>query len=164
MTNSLLVRLALATLIATSVGFAIHVYYGHGWAQAYVDHAFATKPWKILHEPYPAWFFWISFVTKLLPLAGMSLIYLMLRDRLPGGSAVTKGLCFGLLFLFCTDDFIRLPFLDALGGNPMDVVIVQGAEHWLIYPLMGIAIAVIVGDGSHRSNPMTASGREVSTG
>lgn len=136
-------RATLATFFGAAVLFVIHVYYGRGIAANYVDHAFKTRPWKIFHEPYPTYVFWTALFTEMLPVLGMVIVYLMLRDRLPGRSTITKGLWYGALLMFCTDSFVRLPLMNALVGNPLDVVLVQALQDWMIYPLVGLTIALL---------------------
>ena len=149
MRGSLHLRLAIATLLAAAVLFTIHVYYGHGWAQDYVDRAYKARPWIIFREPYPTPFFLMAAATEILPVFGFVLLYLMLQDRLPGRSRIAKGFYYGLLVMLCTDHLIRLPLLSAVSGNPLDVVLVQGLEGWAIYPLIGVTIAVVVGPASN---------------
>jgi hypothetical protein len=145
MRTNLYLRLALATVLAAAVLFIIHVYYGHGWAQNYVDRAYKARPWTIFREPYPTAYFLTAAATEVFPVLGFVLLYLITQDRLPGRSIVAKGFYFGMLLMFCTDHLIRLPLLSAIGGNPLDVVFVQGLEGWAIYPLVGITIAVVLG-------------------
>jgi len=137
-------RVILATFAGAAILFAIHVYYGRGWAIDYVNHAFNARHWTIFREPYPPHIFWTAFITEMLPMLGKVAVYLLLQDRLPGRSAVAKGLWYGLLMLFWTDGSFRGPIMSAVVGNPPDVVFVQSLEAWLIFPLVGVAIAVLV--------------------
>jgi len=43
-----------------------------------------------------------------------------------------------------SDALIRLPIMNYVVGNPMDVVLVQSLEGWLIGVTAGIAIALLV--------------------
>jgi hypothetical protein len=143
-------KIALATVLAAAVLFVIHVYYGQGWAARYVGAAYKARPWSIAHEPYPTPVFVSALATEVFPLLGMVILYLMVQDRLPGRSRIAKGFCFGLLFMFCTDYFVRLPFMNVLVGNPLDVAFIQAAEGWAIYPLVGVVIASVVGAANPR--------------
>lgn len=138
-------RIALATALAAIILFVIHVYYGHGLAQAYVDAAYKGRPSVVSREPYPPLVFWTAFATEVIPLFGIAVMYLLVQDRLPGRSLIAKGFYFGLVFMFCTDHFVRLPLMNWMVGNRLDVVLVQGLEGWATYPLVGITIAVVIG-------------------
>jgi|GEM_PF-2599257 len=138
-------RFALALTAAAAIGFAIHVLYGRGWAQAYVDAAAAAGRLNgTVHEPYPHYVVIIAFASELLVVAGKIVAYVLLRDRLPGQSRQTKGVWFGVLLMAMSDALIRSPFMNYVVGNPIDVVLVQGLEGWLIDLTTGIAIAVLV--------------------
>ena len=138
-------RIAAAILGAAGVGFAIHVLYGRGWANDYVQHAADTgRLAGALREPYPQYVVVTAFVLALLPTAGKVVAYMLLRGSLPGKTRLTKGLWFGLLVMFMGDTLIRLPLMNAIIGNPLDVVFVQGLEGWLIGPLVGVVIALLV--------------------
>jgi hypothetical protein len=126
------------------VGFAIHVQYGRGWAEAYVQHAANVGRLRGgLHEPYPAWLVTVAFITELLPVAGKIALYLLIRDFLPGKSRLMKGLSYGLLLMAIGDTLVRAPLMDALVGNPVDVVLVQNAEGWAIDLSVGSVIALL---------------------
>jgi hypothetical protein len=138
-------RLALATLGAAAIGFAIHVLYGRGWAEAYVQTAArAGRLSKIIREPYPASVVIVASITALLPTAGKVIAFLWLRDNLPGRSRLVKGLWYGVLLTAMTDALIRVPLMSIVIGNPVDVMLVQSLEGWMIGPAMGIAIAILV--------------------
>jgi hypothetical protein len=138
-------RLVLATFGAAGAGFALHVLYGRGWAESYVQSAARTgRLNNILHEPYPSIIVALAFMTALLPAAGKVDAFLLLRKNLPGHSRVTKGLWFGLLLMAMTDALIRVPFMSVAIGNPVDVMLIQRLEGWLIGMATGIAIALLV--------------------
>jgi hypothetical protein len=137
-------RFALALFCAAAIGFGIHVLYGRGWAEAYVQAAAVAGRLPHVHEPYPTYVVVVAFVTELLVVAGKIAAYILLRDALPGHSRLTKGLWFGLLLLGMSDALIRLPLMNYVVGNPVDVVFVQSLEGWLIGAATGVAIALLV--------------------
>lgn len=138
-------RFALATIVAGSAGFAIHVLYGRGWAQNYVDIAAAAGRLRHVYvEPYPAYVVVIAYLTWLLVLAVKIVLFLLLRDRLPGRSRLAKGFWFALLLMAMSDALIRFPIMNIVIGNPIDVVFVQGLEGWAIDLATGLAIALMV--------------------
>ena len=140
-------RLVLALVIATGLAFGIHVLYGHGWAAAYVNSAaHAGRLHGVLCEPYPAPIVIVAYLTALFPMAGKVAVYLLLKDSLPGQSRVAKGLWFGLLLMAMSDSLFRLPLMNFLIGNPLDVVFAQGFEDWSIDIATGMAIALLVPD------------------
>lgn len=144
-TQSLWTRVLLAAAAAAVVGFAIHVLYGRGWAEAYVQNAArAGRLNNILHEPYSALVTAIALITALLPACGKVVAYLLIRDNLPGRSRIIKGIWFGALLTAMTDALIRVPIMSVVVGNPVDVMLIQSFEGWLIGPATGIAIAVLV--------------------
>jgi hypothetical protein len=55
-----------------------------------------------------------------------------------------KGLWYGVLLTGMTDALIRVPLMSVVIGNPVDVMLVQSLEGWLIGPATGIAIAMLV--------------------
>jgi hypothetical protein len=83
-------------------------------------------------------------ITALLPACGKVVAYLLIRDNLPGRSRIIKGIWFGALLTAMTDALIRVPIMSVVVGNPVDVMLIQSFEGWLIGPATGIAIAVLV--------------------
>jgi len=138
-------RLFLATTVAAAAGFSIHVLYGRGWADMYAQAASqAGRMSHVLTEPYPGWIVAVAFATGLLPTFGKALLYLLVRDRLPAGTAWQKGLIFSGLLLLMNSDAVRQPIMDVLVGVPGDVALAQALEPWLIQPSMGLLIALVV--------------------
>jgi hypothetical protein len=138
-------RLAAAIVVAAALAFSIHVFYGQGWAACYVDHAFESGRLRgVLHQPYPAWLVTGAFLMELLPIAGKVVLYSMLRDLLPGRSRLAKGTAYGVLLMAIGDTLIRQPLMDALIGNPLDVVLIQNAAGWAVNLCVGITIALLV--------------------
>lgn len=78
-----------------------------------------------------------------MPTFGKVLVYLLIREQLPGKNAWQKGFLFGALLLLMHNDTLRQPLMDLLVGVPGDVVAVQTLEPWLIQPLMGLLIALV---------------------
>jgi hypothetical protein len=137
-------RLAFAIAATTAVGFGIHVLYGQGWAQSYVaEAARAGRLNGVLHPPYPTSIVILAGVTALLPTTGRVLVFLLLRAHLPGSTRWQKGLSFGVLLLLATDAALRFPVMNIATGNPVDVVLVQGAESWAIDLLTGLLIGIL---------------------
>jgi hypothetical protein len=140
------VRTFLATALAAGAAFSIHVLYGRGWAEAYTQAAGQSgRLSHILTEPYPGWVVAVAAATALVPTFGKVLVYLVIRDRLPGRTTWQKGLVFGGLLLLMTDSALRQPFMDVLVGVPIDVALAQAAEPWLIQPIMAMFIALVFG-------------------
>jgi hypothetical protein len=138
-------RLAFATAVAAAAGFSVHLLYGRGWAETYAQIAAQSgRMSHILTEPYPGWIVAVAAATALVPTFGKVLVYLLVRDRLPGGAAWQKGLLFGGLLLLMSDGTLRQPLMDVLVGVPSDVALVQALEPWLIQPLMGLLIALVL--------------------
>lgn len=139
------IRIVLATAVASAAGFGIHVLCGQGWALEYATRAAqAGRLGGVLREPYPTYVVVVAALTTLIPTLGKVLVFLLVRDRLPGRTALMKGLAFGLLLLLINDALLRLPIMNVVIGNPVDVMLVQSLEAWLISPIMGILIALIV--------------------
>src|SRR5690349_14871605 len=104
------VRIVLATTVASAAGFGIHVLYGQGWALQYVARAAQGGRLNgVVREPYPNYVVVIAALTALIPTFGKVLMFMLVRDRLPGRTAVVKGLGFGLLLLMINDALLRLP-------------------------------------------------------
>ncbi len=138
-------RLVLATALAAAAGFSIHVLYGRGWAENYAQIAAQSgRMSHVLTEPYPGWVVAVAAATALIPTFGKVLVYLLVRDRLPGRTAWQKGLLFGGVLLLMSDGALRQPLMDVLVGVPGDVALAQALEPWLIQPLMGLFIALVV--------------------
>ncbi len=138
-------RLAAAVVLAALSGFYFHVFYGRGWANAYVQaQAAAGRLNDVAREPYPDVMVFIAALTSLIPMAFKVLLFVMIRDLLPGRSGAAKGLSFGLLLLVISDSFIRMPIMNVVGGNPPDVMLVQSAEGWVYSLLIGLVIGVVV--------------------
>lgn len=139
------VRLALATVLATAAGFYFHVFYGRGVANDYVQaQAAAGRLNDIVHAPYPMPIFLAALATSFLPVLCKVAIFVIVRQQLPGKSGAVKGLWYGLLLLVITDDFIRVPIMSVVVGNPIDVMIVQSAEVWGIHLMTGLIIGALV--------------------
>lgn len=142
------VRLTLATVLATAAGFYFHVYYGRGLANDYVQaQAAAGRLNDIARAPHPMPIFLTALATALLPVLFKVALFVLVREQLPGRSGVAKGLWYGLLLLVISDDFVRGPIMSMVVGNPVDVVLVQSAEWWLIPLMMGLIIGVLVPAG-----------------
>jgi hypothetical protein len=105
----------------------------------------------LLTEPYPRWIVAVAFTTGLVPTVGKVLVYLLIREQLPGRNAWQKGLLFGALLLLMHNDTLRQPLMDLLVGVPGDVVAVQTLEPWLIQPVMGLLIALVLEIGRFRN-------------
>jgi len=142
-------RIATSAVLAAIIAFSIHVFYGQNLAAKFVSTAFKARHWITAHQPYPPFIFYSAFATAIVRMLGFGVIYSLIQDRLPGRSRAVKGLVYGLLIMFCTDDFLRLPAMNLLVGNPIDVVLVQSAEGWAIYPLIGLTIALVVRPKDH---------------
>jgi hypothetical protein len=138
-------RLFFATALAAAAGFSIHVLYGRGWAEMYAQLAAQSgRMSHVLTEPYPGWIVAVAFTTGLVPTFGKVLVYLLVRERLPGRTAWKKGLWFGALLSLMSNDTLRQPLMDVLVGVPGDVAVAQALEPWLIQPLMGLLIALVL--------------------
>ena len=121
-------RIAIAAILAAIIAFSIHVFYGQNLAAKLVSAAFKARHWTTAHQPYPPSIFYSAFVTAIVRMLGFGVVYTLIQDRMPGRLRAVKGLFYGLLMMFCTDDFLRLPVMNLLVGNPLDVVLVQSAE------------------------------------
>ncbi len=138
-------RLVIATLLATACGFYIHVLYGRGWANQYVQvQAAAGRLNEIAREPYPWDVYLLALSTAAVPTAFQVLLYVLIRDRLPGQSGPVKGLWFGVLLLAIGENLIRIPLMSVAVGNPVDVMLVQSAEAWSIGLIKGLLIGLLV--------------------
>lgn len=140
------VRAFLATVLAATAGFSIHVLYGRGWAEAYTQSAAQSgRLSHVLTEPYPGWVIAVAATTALIPTFGKVLVYLLVRNRLPGRTFWQQGLVFGGLLLLMSESALRQPFMDVLVGVPGDVAMAQAVEPWLIQPIMAVLIALVFG-------------------
>ena len=140
-------RIAAATTLAATIGFLIHVIYGQGIAIEYVQKAAeAGRLNNVIKQPYPNWVIAIASLTALMPAFGKVFVYILIQDKLPSRNKIIKGAIFGALLLFIGDNFLRVPIMGIVTGNPFDVVFVQSLEKWIIYPVMGIFIALLVPD------------------
>ncbi len=143
--RSLGVRLVIATLVATAVGFSIHVLYGEGVLQDYIQRAAqAGRLDAVVAEPLPSSIVAIAFVTALVPYAFKVLIYYWAGHLLPGRNTLFKGLSYGVLLLGLDHSLVRMPVMNLVVGNPADVVLLMSAEAWSIALLCGLLIAFIV--------------------
>ncbi len=68
-----------------------------------------------------------------------------------------KGLAFGVLLLLMNGAVLRLPIINLAIGNPVDVMLVQSSEAWLISPIMGILIGLMA-PATLRAPPQCGSG------
>jgi hypothetical protein len=138
-------RILLATLVATIIGFTIHVLYGQGLAMEYVQTAAQEgRLNEIIRQPYPTWLITIAAITALIPTFGKVLLYVLIQDRLPATGKTARGLLFGLVLLAIDDALLRIPIMSVVVGNPVDVMLVQSLESWIIPLIMGLVIALIL--------------------
>lgn len=136
--------LVAAVALATASGFYFHVLYGRGWAVRYVqEQAAQGRLNDIVHEPYPWDVYLAALATSFIPTAFQVLLFVLLRDRLPGSSGAVKGLWFGALLLAIGDNLVRIPIMSLAVGNPADVMFVQSAEYWIIGLVKGLLIGVL---------------------
>lgn len=153
MTN---LRLVAAVALATMSGFYFHVLYGRGWAVRYVgEQAALGRLNDIVREPYPWDVYLLALATAFIPTAFQVLLFVLVRDRLPGTSGATKGLWFGALLLAIGDNLVRIPIMSVAVGNPADVMLVQSAESWVIGLVKGLLIGILtpaeIGRSARRS-------------
>lgn len=140
MTN---LRLVAAVALATVSGFYFHVLYGRGWVVRYVqEQAAQGRLNDIVREPYPWDVYLAALATAFIPTAFQVLLFVLVRDRLPGTSGAVKGLWFGALLLAIGDNLLRIPIMSVAVGNPADVMFVQSAEYWIIGLVKGLLIGV----------------------
>jgi hypothetical protein len=151
-------RVLLAAVVAALLSFAVHVLYGQGWARAYVDGAAAAGRLEgLVRQPYPASVVTVAAATAILPTLGTVLTFLLLRNHLPGRTRWQKGISFAALLVLSSDGAIRMPVMNLVIGNPVDVVLVQSAELWMINLLAGVVIALIApSTASDPSAPMAS--------
>ncbi len=135
-------------IAAALLGFGIHIFYGQGFALDYVQSAASAGRLAnvVTAPPAGGWMFNVAVATTIIPMLGKVFLYLLLQEKLPGNDRVVKGLWFGLILLFVTDWFVRMPVMMVVGGNPVDVVFVQSLERWIIYPATGVLIALLAPD------------------
>ena len=138
-------RILGATIIAATIGFLIHVVYGQGIAIEYVQKAAESgRLGGVIKQPYPNWVVAIASLTALIPSFGKVFVYILIQDKLPSENKIIKGVIFGILLLFVGDNLLRTPIMGVVIGNPFDVVFIQSLEKWIIYPVTGIFIALLV--------------------
>jgi hypothetical protein len=139
------IRILLATAVAAIAGFAFHVLYGRGLAQDYLAAAGESgRLGHMLQEPYPTYVVTIAALTALIPTLGKVIVWLLIRDKLPGVTTAGKAVWFTGLMLLMSDDFLRMPIMNLLVGMPIDVLTVYSAEQWVIVPMMCFLIAFIL--------------------
>ena len=137
-------RLFLAVVVSASVGFGIHVLYGEGWLNEYIQSAAqAGKLSNILQPPYPTPIVAAAYLTALVPYMAKVGVYHFAGHLLPARSALVKGLLFGVVLLAIGDELVRLPIMNYLVGNPLDVTMLMSLEGWSIEISSGIIIALL---------------------
>ena len=138
-------RLLIATIIAAAIGFTIHVLYGQGLAMDYVQNAAQEGRLNgILRQPYPFWLVTLAAITALIPTLGKAILYLMIQDKLPASSNTGRGLLFGLILLAIDEALLRTPIMSVAVGNPLDIMLVQSIEGWVIPFVTGLVFAHIL--------------------
>lgn len=147
-------RILLATIVAASIGFAIHVLYGQGLAIEYVQSAAQEgRLNEIIQQPYPACLVAVAAITALIPTFGKVLLYVLIQDKLPASNNIGRGLLFGLVLLVIDDALLRKPIMSVVVGNPLDVMLVQSVEGWAIPLIMGLVVAHILPKKCRASAP-----------
>ena len=136
-------RLLIATIIAAAIGFAIHVLYGQGLAMDYVQNAAQEGRLNgILRQPYPFWLVTLAAaITTLIPTLGKAILYLVIQDKLSASSNTGRGLLFGLILLAIDEALLRTPIMSVAVGNPLDIMLVQSIEGWVIPFVTGLVFA-----------------------
>jgi hypothetical protein len=139
------IRILLATIVAAALGFSIHVIYGQGLAMDYVQSAAqAGRLNDIIRQPYPSWLVAVAAITALIPTLGKVLLYSLIQDKLPASGPMARGLIFGLVLLMIDDALLRTPIMMSVVGTPVDVLLIQSLEGWVIPVITGLVIASIV--------------------
>jgi hypothetical protein len=137
------IRMLVAVVASASAGFCIHVFYGEGWLNTYVQSAAeAGRLSNILQPPYPAAIMMAAYLTALVPYAVKVGIYRFAGHLLPARSAFARGLLYGLLLLALGDEFVRMPLMNGLVGNPVDVTVLMSLQPWAIALSSGVLIAL----------------------
>ncbi len=137
-------RILFATVIAAGFGFIFHVLYGRGWALAYEKAASdAGRLDAIIQEPYPAYLVVMALLTSFLPTLGQVIIWLFIRQVLPGKTNFIKGLWFTALMMLANQGLLRQSIMNLLIGMPLDVWLVSSAQGWIIVPVMSLLIVFL---------------------
>lgn len=126
---------------ASAMAFAIHVKYG-GFIGRIVSNALAGM--DIAKPPYGFSITFIAAITSLLPTIGLFILFMLVYDRIPGKSPLTKGITFGLLRLLSEGQLIRMPLMNAVIGNPLWAVFLQQSETWIINLIVSVFLAYLI--------------------
>lgn len=138
------IRLALATVIAAAVGFAIHVIYGEGVLQTYIQQAAASGRLDSVNSGVPPHIAAIAFITVLIPYSAKTVVYYWAGHLIPSQAPPVKGIIYGLILLCLDHQLVRMPIMNVVVGNPVDVALLMSAESWSIELLSGVIIAYLV--------------------
>ncbi|MEM9532723.1 MAG: hypothetical protein AAGA23_17525 [Pseudomonadota bacterium] len=138
------IRLALATVIAAAVGFAIHVIYGEGILQTYIQQAADAGRLDSVDSGVPPHIAAIAFITVLIPYSAKTAIYYWAGHLIPGQAPLVKGIIYGLVLLCLDHQLLRMPIMNTVVGNPIDIALLMSAESWAIELLSGVIIAHLV--------------------
>jgi hypothetical protein len=120
---------AVAVLVAALSGFVLHVLYGRGCAETYVQTAAKEGRLKnVLHEPYPIVVVVLPFVLAAVPAFRKVIASYLCKERLPGQTRLIRGVWFALLMMGMTYTLIRLPLINLVIGNTLGVSLVQARK------------------------------------
>ena len=146
-------RVLIATVVATALGFGIHVLYGQGLVMEYVQQAGQEGRLNdFIRQPYPTWFVIVAAITALIPTLGKVLLYVFIQEKLLVNSRTGRGLLYGFILLAIDDALLRMPIMSVAGNNPVDVMLIQSAEGWIIPLVIGVVIAHLVPSGASHQN------------
>ena len=137
-------RIVVATSAVTLIFFVFHVVYGQGWVADYVQRAAeAGRLSVILQQPYPTWFVTVASATAAVAVLAKVVAFHLVGSLLPG-SIWFRGILFGCVLLLLEGELARMPLMNYLVGNPIDVVMLQSIERWVIQIGSGLLIAILV--------------------
>jgi hypothetical protein len=141
------------TLVIISViGLTTHIYL-QKFATPLISNFMAGK--TVVQPPYPFNVLVSAYATAILPVAGLLIIYNLISSSLKFDSRILKGLVFGGLVLLSEGKLIREPVMNAVVGNPWEVVLLDQIQSWLPTLVICLLIALMMPVKNYKNDSNT---------
>ncbi len=141
MNKKVIVRLGIAVIVASIATLTLHIYL----LQVITPIINKIGPALTLQKPpYPLSTNLAAYITMLVPILVIAIIYRMLGHHLPGNNVFIKGIVLGCLLLLIKGELLRQPLMNVLVGNPVWLALLQQSHVWLSNLVLGLIVVLTV--------------------
>lgn len=134
-------KLFFKLILISAIGLSAHIVL-QNYIPNKVNHL--MEGMTVLKQPYPWNVNLFAFVTAILPVTAMAIIYFFINPYLLTQSRIVKGLLFGLLMLVAQGRLIREPLMNWLIGNSFHTTVLLQISSCIPQLIICILIAIVM--------------------